>query len=334
MLGTTLESDGKHRSAFALIASVIAHAALVVSVRSAVEIESSSVPVTDFWSARSIEVGTLPEAMRLASPSVESTAPNEPEPNAGTTAPSPGEAQLPPTNPERASEIAHEASDALDARPVRAERNPTRGRERDARDEAAASPSARAEATASSTPHTEHGAAPATPKAPGAPSPDAGEQGALGLPPGVRHFAAAFTRALPAGIHADGAWSVLPLGRVGSATLEVRIDSDGRIADVSTEAPAGAPPILTRMLNRALMLLRAGTFSLDPRRVTPGTERLEIEVTLSDRAPNPDPTADARHLQAVGFAAPTRERAGHARFTLNSGRHMEAVVRIVPTSAP
>lgn len=326
MPGATLESDGNRRSAFALIASALAHAAVVLSVHGAVEIESSSVPVTNVWGTRSIEVGTLPEAARAAAPASEPLSPPDDSPPSHADAPaSPPEAAAPAPEPSVREQAAEDAGpDAPATRAPGSARKPVKVPE----------PAARADASAAPPPRALGGADLAATSGGGAPSHDGGELGALGLPRGVRHFAAAFARALPAGTHADAAWSALPLGRVGNVAIEVRIDEAGRIADVRTDAAPSVPSVLTRMLDRALLLLRAGTFSLDPRRVTPGTERLEIEVTLSERDPSPDPTAEPKHLRAVGFGAPTRERPGFARFTLNSGRHMEALVRIVPTSAP
>jgi hypothetical protein len=119
---------------------------------------------------------------------------------------------------------------------------------------------------------------------------------------------------------------------VGSAIIEIRVDADGHIDAAKPDPDRPAPaPVIQRMIDNAVLLLRSGTFSLDARTVSTGTERLSIDVSLSDGAPNPDPDAALapRKLFAEGFDAPTPDRAGSARFTLNSGRHMQAVVRLL-----
>jgi hypothetical protein len=77
-------------------------------------------------------------------------------------------------------------------------------------------------------------------------------------------------------------------------------------------------------------MLRSGTFSLDKRSVSAGIERLSVEVTLSREAEDPDALGEPQHLAKEGHQAPERERPGYARFTLNSGRHIEAVLRLLP----
>lgn len=150
--------------------------------------------------------------------------------------------------------------------------------------------------------------------------------GALGLPPGVRHFAQAFTRALAAGSYGDPEWSELAPGNVGRAVVEVQVDGDGHIEGLSFDPLIATPAIVKRMLDHTLLLLKAGTFSLDSVSVTPGTAHLSIDVSLTQQA-SPEPDAAPRELFEKGHRPPTRAQAGYARFTLNSGRHMEAVVR-------
>jgi hypothetical protein len=81
-------------------------------------------------------------------------------------------------------------------------------------------------------------------------------------------------------------------------------------------------------VKNTILLLKAGVFSLDARSVSAGRERLSLEVSLSDEA-SPQPDGDPRGLFRKGYEPPTPDRPGHARFTLNSGRHMEAVVKML-----
>jgi hypothetical protein len=161
------------------------------------------------------------------------------------------------------------------------------------------------------------------------PATSAGSLGAVGLPPGVRHLAKAFARALPEGGHRDRAWSELPLGPVGRAVLTLHVDADGHLERTEFDPEIPTPAPLKRMIERALLLLKTGTFSLDKKSVSAGVERLSLDVTLTEEAADPD-QMDAPELMAKeGHQAPEPERAGYARFTLNSGRHMEAVLKLL-----
>jgi hypothetical protein len=152
--------------------------------------------------------------------------------------------------------------------------------------------------------------------------------GALELPPGVRHLAPAFTRALPASSYADPNWSELPTGSLGRTELEIVVDDEGHISEVTFDTRTPPAPVVEHLVKNTVLLLKAGVFSLDARSVNAGRERLSLEVSLSDE-PSPQPDGDPRGLFRKGYEPPTPERPGHARFTLNSGRHMEAVVRML-----
>jgi hypothetical protein len=115
---------------------------------------------------------------------------------------------------------------------------------------------------------------------------------------------------------------------VGEASVALSVSESGTLEDVEIEPERGLSPVLARMIDRAVLMLKSGTFSLDPRKVSGGgTEHLELEVTLSTRPANDDELAAPGGLFAQSFAPPQGERPGYARFTLNSGRHVEAVVR-------
>jgi len=168
----------------------------------------------------------------------------------------------------------------------------------------------------------------AAPSASGAAvSPDAGSFGALGLPPGTQYFARAFARALPV-VLGDVAWLSQPLGPAGEASLDVSIDEGGRIAEVKLDPEVATPALLKRAIDRAFLLLESGTFSLDGKRVQTGLERLSLSARLTDGPPNPNESADPKLMNEKGHRAPTRERAGNAHLTFNSGRRVEVVIEM------
>jgi hypothetical protein len=155
-----------------------------------------------------------------------------------------------------------------------------------------------------------------------------GSMGALELPPGVRHLAPAFTRALPASSYADPRWSELPSGPLGRTELVITVDESGHISDVSFDPRTPPVPVVEQLVRNTILLLKSGVFSLDARSVSAGRERLALDVSLSDEA-SPEPDSAPRGLFRKGFEPPSPSRPGYARFTLNSGRHMEAVVRML-----
>jgi hypothetical protein len=287
----------------------------------------------DAWAARSVEVGTVPDAMALQ-PVPEHT-PEEPRP------PSPSRVDAAPAFPapkpsaSAASRAPRLAAAAPSHEGVSAEPPPVRKPARAARVDSPPNPSNRDKVarTASGQPAAALAAAPA-PSAAAATSDAAGSLGNVGLPAGVRHLATAFTRALPAGGYRDAAWTELPLGKVGTASIALSVSDSGTLEEVAIEPAQSLSPVLGRMIDRAVLLLKSGTFSLDPRKVSGGgTEHLELEVTLSTRPANGDELAAPGGLFAQSFAPPQPDRPGYARFTLNSGRHIEAVVRFAKDHA-
>jgi hypothetical protein len=156
-------------------------------------------------------------------------------------------------------------------------------------------------------------------------SEEAGSFGALGLPAGTQYFARAFARALPV-VLGDVGWLTEPLGPVGEASLDVSIDEAGRIAEVKLDPRVATPPLLRRAIDRAFLLLKSGTFSLDGSRVQTGLERLALSARLATGTANPDESADPKLMNEKGHRAPTRERPGNAHLTFNSGRRVEVVI--------
>jgi hypothetical protein len=157
-----------------------------------------------------------------------------------------------------------------------------------------------------------------------------GAFGAAGLPPGVRNLAAAFCRAIPPATRSDPAWQVLPLGPAGSLRALIVVDDSGRIAsaeaDPDEHRQSPPAPHMKRLLDKTVMLLGGGAFALSAQ-TGAGSEKLAIEVELSQRAPSDD--AEPGHMMSQGYRAPTLATPGHAYFTLGSGRHFEARVTIV-----
>jgi hypothetical protein len=160
-------------------------------------------------------------------------------------------------------------------------------------------------------------------------APAAGTFGQEGLAPGVRRLGYAFTRAIPAATPADSAWRDLPAGRVGTIRIELEIDDANRLGALKRwQARPGepAPPaVLERMVERTLLLLRAGQFALSGSN-QPGTERLIIDVQLRDEAPEEEPVTDVVQKKFDG-ASPGHP--GKAYFRDGTGRACEAKVTVV-----
>jgi len=166
--------------------------------------------------------------------------------------------------------------------------------------------------------------------APSSGAPAAGTFGQEGLAPGVRRLGYAFTRAIPAATPADAEWRQLPAGHVGTIRIELEVDENNRLGPVKEwHARPGepAPPaILRRMVERTLILLRAGQFALSGSN-QPGMERLVIDVTLRDGMAEGDNEAVEK-----GFDPTTPGHPGRAYFRYGSGRSFEAKVTIVPAA--
>jgi outer membrane biosynthesis protein TonB len=181
--------------------------------------------------------------------------------------------------------------------------------------------------------------APATPRAPAgaaapaatvAGAPAAGTFGAEGLAPSVRRLGYAFTRAIPAATPSDTAWRELPAGSVGTIRIELSVDPEGRLGPLelwrSRPGEPEPPGALLRMVQRTLLLLRAGQFALSGSNGA-GRERLTIEVRLRDDAPDEEPTQEVVQKKFDGA------RPGHpgtASFRYGTGRVFEAKVTTTP----
>lgn len=160
-------------------------------------------------------------------------------------------------------------------------------------------------------------------------APAAGTFGQEGLAPGVRRLGYAFTRAIPAASPADPAWRELPVGHVGTIRVELTVDEGNHLGELrlwhARPGEAAPPPVLQRMVERTLLLLRAGQFALSGSNAA-GSERLSIDVTIRDDE------ADAEGADVVvqkKFEGATPGRPGKAYFRYGSGRAVEFKVTIV-----
>lgn len=306
------------RISLTLTASVVLHAALLSFVlRAEPRPRVDDAPREDPWTGSGLEV----DAIREPAPApLERPAPLEPSPPS-------------PVSPEAAR-----APDPAVASPKLPSPIET------AEPDAAATPKTAA-TTGSASARTQT-AAPAPPAAPSSPASDsprvesataadagaesgAGVFGAVGLPPGVRHLALAFARALPKGAHTDAAFRELPLGKLGEARIRLRVDEDGKLGPlefVGERARDSVPAPIVRMLENALRLLAFGRFSLSNEKLEPGVLALRVRVELSEVAPSVAENAQPNHVRELKGPASGGENPKRAWFILNSGRRVDAWV--------
>jgi hypothetical protein len=170
--------------------------------------------------------------------------------------------------------------------------------------------------------------------APSAPPASSGESGrpragSLGEAPGVANLAKAFARAVTAATHRDKVWEELPVGSAGSFEVVITLGDDGSITESVLKDKTEVPAHLVKLLDRTLLLLKAGRFALSRADSTHGSEKLRVEVTLSAGTPDED-AEDPLHTLNMGFEPPLPDKAGRAYFDHASGRHFEAKITILP----
>ena len=160
-------------------------------------------------------------------------------------------------------------------------------------------------------------------------APAAGTFGQEGLAPGVRRLGYAFTRAIPAATPADEAWRDLPAGHVGTIRIELSVDESNHLGELkhwrARPSEPAPPAVLERMVQRTLLLLRAGQFALSGSN-QPGSERLVIDVTLRDGAADEEMS---NNVVNKGFDGAAPGRPGRAHFRYGTGRIFEAKVTII-----
>ncbi|HEX2871177.1 MAG TPA: hypothetical protein VHP33_07975 [Polyangiaceae bacterium] len=169
--------------------------------------------------------------------------------------------------------------------------------------------------------------APSQPSTTGAPA--AGTFGQEGLAPGVRRLGYAFARAIPVATPSDSAWRELPAGHVGTIRIELTVDDGNRLGPLkywhARPGEPEPPAVLQRMVERTLILLRAGQFALSGSNDT-GSERITIDVTLRDEAADEEgaPVVVQLTHEAAALGHP-----GRAYFRYGTGRAVEAKITIV-----
>jgi hypothetical protein len=314
------------RSASAFVVSVALHGSMLLF------------PILGGLSGPASEVvQALPNSVALVGNSIEVEAPT-PElaatPGAAAPAaePAPVDVKELPTEAEPPP-VAKPAAEVLEkAAPVAARPAKPRVASKSSLASASSAASANSASSASSANSASTAAVAAGAEAPTSGAPAAGTFGQEGLAPGVRRLGYAFTRAIPAATPADAEWRELPAGKVGTIRIELEVDENNRLGTMKQwQARAGepAPPaVLRRMVERTLLLLRAGQFALSGSN-QPGAERLVIEVQLRDEA------AEGEGESVVvqkGFDGASPGRPGRAHFRYGNGRAFEARVTIVPAA--
>jgi hypothetical protein len=152
--------------------------------------------------------------------------------------------------------------------------------------------------------------------------------GSSELAAGVRNLAKAFTRALPNAASADRSWQSSPLGKLEKGMVTLRVDDAGAITD--TEFNREASQHFRDLVKRTVLSLGAGQFALHAASLSAGMQRLEIEIVLSQLSAG-TAGGDSGRIAAIGFEAPSPGIPGKGYFTLASGWHFEAGVRIAET---
>ena len=322
MHGVEHRAVARIRISVASAASVAIHAVLLACVlRAEPQPLRDDSPRADPWAGDGLEVDAIREM-----PASEAS-------RDGTPASPP---------PERDSPAPLEPAHAAPPEPARAAPEPAAARDsQPSVDPRTVTP--RAEASETNTPPAPSAAA-APPSSPFANTPplaesaaatvegaasDAGVFGAAGLPPGVRHLALAFARALPKGAHTDAAFRELSLGKLGEARIRLRVDEDGKLGPlefVDERARETLPAPIVRMLENALRLLAFGRFSLSTQKLEPGVLSLRVRVELSDEPPSVAENAQPNHVRELKGPASGTENPKRAWFVLNSGRRVDAWV--------
>lgn len=312
----------------------------------------SSAPSPDVWSGQAFEVDAIsepgtarantepapatrdaPPAAPPASPPSEDTAP--PEAAAPATANKAPSARAEPNGaepkPSAAPKATAEPAPEPKLKPPRVSPEPTSRTPRaEARREAERKAASEASSAGEASSTGEAAERLAAAAASAAPEGGRGAFGMTGLPSGVRHLPYAFTRALPQASSGDEGWAALPLGPVGQVEIAIPVDAEGKLGALTYTEPqrAAEPPAPVRnAIERTLILLRAGTFSLASQKLEHGVQRLRIEFELSEVSSEGDSSVD--HYQK-GFVPPKGGQPGRSIFVSSSGRRVEARIYVVP----
>jgi hypothetical protein len=299
------------RSLVASVASLGLHLSLglglMLSARSVAL--PQEVPVVDSWSGSAVEVESIGvEQHSGATPGEEA-----PEEVAQPAPASPAAVEAPEAPPDRPRRVSPSAPTNTAALAERSEPKP---------EKRTLSPVEAALAAGEATFRGKQGT---TDKSSETASTDPGPAsfGGEGLPPGVRHLPKAFARALPQAGWRDSSWQDLPLGSVGELVIELVVDEQGKLDElvyVDPKASQRQPAPLRRMVERCVMMLRTGTFSLAPSARESGRQRLKVEAKLSQVEAAPE---------TWSFEPPAAGHPGKGVFVLTSGLRMEARISLL-----
>jgi hypothetical protein len=141
----------------------------------------------------------------------------------------------------------------------------------------------------------------------------------------VRHLPKAFTRALSIADRSDPRWLTLPAGPAGEVRIELPVDDDGKLGELSyadENERDKLSPVVRHLLENTRLLLESGHFSLDPASLRAGVERLRVRVEVVERPATSDPDGDPNELKELEYEPPARGKPGRGSFALNSGRRV------------
>ncbi len=172
---------------------------------------------------------------------------------------------------------------------------------------------------------------------------DGGEGGAHGQGQGQRHgttdaaervipVGGALAHAIPMAFSAHPMWHDLALGVVAKANVSIVVEN-GKVTRAEYPDPK-TPALIRRIVEGAIILLRARPARLSLGSEASGVERLAIEVTLSQRELTPAQRAqgakEEKTILAMSYAAPTADTPGNGSFTFATGRHVEIAIALRP----
>lgn len=147
--------------------------------------------------------------------------------------------------------------------------------------------------------------------------------------PGELHVAGSLTHAIPMAWGENPLWHALDLGVVAEAPVTIAV-KDGKIAKVSYP-DEDTPALIRRIVDGALVMLRARKVSLSLSADATGQERLLVTVTISERELTAGEKAVAAEKPVLQMSdvPPTADAPGNGNFTFASGRHVEVKIALL-----
>lgn len=256
------------------------------------------------WAGETFDIDTSSERAAEGARAATSSAPADVRP-AAAPAEEPPDASRPgePTEPARSRPPAEPSSpNASPAKPPAPARVP------------AAEPAAEAAASPS-------GDAPAH----GTGSYGATEAAAVAAPLGK-----GLLRVLPRAAFVEPTFHELPIGASARLRFSIDLDEDGRaVAPVRIDVEQARIQWLEALLGRAVLLLRAGAFSLPAGASGPASSAFELEFEITQGAAASGDWAEPHDLAEIGrLVEPTRTQPGRAHFRYNSGREVQLVLKL------